>query len=281
MNRTDDSHTFDGVIDLLAFGAHPDDAEICCGGLLASAAKRGHRTAIVDLSRGELGSLGTPELRAAEAERAARILDVAHRENLGLPDGWIFPYSGYDADAAERPAISQLTKVVGVLRRLRPTVVLIPWAHERHPDHEAASALLDKALFFAGVRKFPAGNGKPDLPPFSPAEVLYYPMRYDPEPSFITDISDVVEQKGEAIRAYASQLTRSAPVLEDPSHPSPLIASSLTLEAFEARDRAYGARIGTRAGEPYVCRGTLNLPDPVSFFRETPTRGALFFGRPR
>jgi len=277
MNRTDDPNAFD----LVAFGAHPDDVEICCGGLLASAARRGHRTAIVDLSRGELGSLGTPELRATEAERAARILGVAHRENLGLPDGWIFPYSGYDADDVERAEISQLAKVVAVLRRLRPTVVVIPWARERHPDHEAASALLDKALFFAGVRKFPGGDSKPDLSPFSPAEVLYYPMRYDPEPSFVTDISDVVEQKAEAIRAYASQLTRPAPVLEDPSHPSPLIASTLTLEAFEARDRTWGARIGTRAGEPYVTRGTVNVSDPVAFFRNTPSRGALFFGRPR
>ena len=256
---------------LLAFGAHPDDVDICCGGLLALSALRGHRTGIVDLSRGELGSLGTPELRAQEAARAAEILGVSLRENLGFPDGFIHPYSGYEAEAEQRPEKSQLARVVAVIRRLRPAVVVIPWTHERHPDHEAAAALVTKAVFFAGVGKFATA---PQLPPFAPAEVLRYSMRYELEPSFVVDITEVADRKAAAIRAYASQVTGG-------SATGPLIGSPLTLGAFEARDRYHGGMIGVHAGEAYLSRGVLGLRDPVAHFRANAFPGALFFGRPR
>jgi N-acetylglucosamine malate deacetylase 1 len=259
-------------LDLLAFGAHPDDVELCCGGLLALSAARGYRTGIVDLSRSELSTAGTPELRASEAERAGAVLGLAVRENLGFPDGWIFPYSGYEADSADRPERSQLARVVAVLRRLRPEVVVIPWTHERHPDHEATSALLTKALFFANVARFTTA---PDLPPFAPREVLRYPMRYHAEPSFVVDISAVADQKARAIAAYASQVGPGARA------PATLIGSPLTLEAFEARDRYHGAMIGVRAGEPYLARGVLGLVDPVAHFRTNALPAAHFFGVPR
>lgn len=270
----------DRGLDLLAFGAHPDDVELCCGGLLALSARRGHRTGIVDLSRGELGSLGTPELRATEAARAAELLGVSVRENLGLPDGFIHPYSGYEADPVARPRVAQLARVAATIRRLRPAVMVIPWTHERHPDHEAASELLTRAIFFAGVRKF---ETDPPLPPFSPDEVLRYSMRYELEPSFVADITDVTGVKAAAIAAYGSQIgPRAAPSVPlSPGQPPPLIGSPLTTEAFEARDRYYGAMIGTRAGEPYLSRGMLGLKDPVGHFKANPFPGALFFGRPR
>ena len=266
----------EAALDLLAFGAHPDDVELCCGGLLAASARRGYRTGIVDLSRSELSTAGTPELRAQEAERAGAILGLALRENLGFPDGSIHPYSGYEAEADARATRSQLARVVAVLRRLRPALVVIPWAHERHPDHEATSALLTKALFFAGVGKFAT---QPMLPPFSPVQVLRYPMRYELEPSFVVDISEVAEQKAEAIAAYASQLGRPTPA--SPERPPTLIGSPLTLEAFEARDRYYGAMIGVRAGEAYRARGALGLRDPIAHFQANAFPGALFLGRPR
>ncbi len=269
------------TLDLLAFGAHPDDVELCCGGLLALSAARGHRTGIVDLSRGELASSGTPEARAVEAARAAGMLGLQVRENLGFPDGFIHPYSGYDAPADARPELSQLCRLVAVLRRLRPAVVVIPWRHERHPDHEAAAALLEKAIFFAGVRKFPTGDD-PALPPYSPLEVLRYPMRYELAPSFIVDISAHVEQKAAAIAAYGSQLRPPPPPAPAaPLTARPLIASPLTNDAFTARDRYYGAMIGVAAGEPYLARGQLGLKDPVQHFRDNPSTGALFFGVPR
>jgi N-acetylglucosamine malate deacetylase 1 len=260
-------------LDVLAFGAHPDDVELCCGGLLALSAARGYRTGIVDLTRAELSTAGNPELRATEAERAAAILGVAVRENLGFPDGWIHPYSGYEAEAEVRPSRAQLARVVAVLRRLRPEVVVIPWTHERHPDHEATSALLTKALFFSGVAKFAT---EPKLPPFTPREVLRFPMRYELPPSFVVDITAVAGEKARAIAAYASQLARPA----GPTPPT-LIGSSLTQDAFDARDRYYGAMIGVRAGEPYLTRGVLGLIDPVAHFRANAFPGALFFGRPR
>jgi N-acetylglucosamine malate deacetylase 1 len=260
-------------LDLLAFGAHPDDVELCCGGLLAASARRGYRTGIVDLSRSELSTAGTPELRATEAERAAGILGLAVRENLGFPDGWIHPYSGYDLESESRAARSQLARVVEVLRRLRPAVVLYPWTHERHPDHEATSALLTKALFFAGVGKFAT---EPMRPKFAPLQVLRYPMRYELPPSFVVDVSEVAEQKAQAIAAYASQIGNRGP-----ERPTTLIGSPLTLDAFEARDRYYGAMIGVRAGEPYLARGPLGLSDPIAHFRANAFPGALFFGRPR
>ncbi len=259
-------------LDLCAFGAHPDDVELCCGGLLALSAARGYRTGIVDLSRSELSTAGNVELRASEAEKAGGILGLAVRENLGFPDGWIHPWSGYDGEAAARP-YSQLAQVVAVLRRLRPEVVVIPWTHERHPDHEATSALLTKALFFSGVARFAT---EPLLPPFTPREVLRYPMRYELPPSFVVDITAVAGEKARAIAAYASQLAR-------PSGPTPatLIGSGQTLDAFEARDRYYGAMIGARAGEPYLTRGVLGLIDPVAHFRANAFPGAQFFGPPR
>jgi LmbE family N-acetylglucosaminyl deacetylase len=169
---------------------------------------------------------------------------------------------------------------VAVLRRLRPAVVVIPWAHERHPDHEAASALLTKAIFFAGVRKFATD---PQLPPFAPREVLRYSMRYELEPSFVVDTSAVVERKAAAIAAYASQIhpPGATPAPLGAGQPPPLIGSPLTMEAFDARDRYYGAMIGTLAGEPYLARGVMGLVDPVGHFKQNPFAGALFFGRPR
>ncbi|HEY0705317.1 MAG TPA: bacillithiol biosynthesis deacetylase BshB1 [Polyangia bacterium] len=271
-------------LDLLAFGAHPDDVEICCGGLLALSAARGHRTGIVDLSRGELSTSGTPELRAQETAAASQILGLAVRENLGFPDGFINPYAGYDDEPTQRAHTTQVARVVSVLRRLRPAIVVMPWTHERHPDHEATAALVTKALFFANVRKFATAD-QPALPPFSPREVLRYPMRYDfGTPSFVVDISPVVERKAAAIAAYASQLGQRAPVAPAPSpasSASPLIASPLTVEAFAARDRYHGAMIGVTAGEPYLTRNVLGLADPVAHFRDNRFGNPLFFGPPK
>jgi bacillithiol biosynthesis deacetylase BshB1 len=261
----------DPPLDLLAFGAHPDDVELCCGGLLAASAARGYRTGIVDLSRGELGSSGTPELRAAEAARAAQILGLAVRENLGLPDGWISPGAGYDLSPEDRAAHSPLAKVVAAIRRLRPYMVLYPWAHERHPDHEAAGALVGRALFFAGVRKFPGGPAAP-LPVHHVKEALQYPMRHEMTGSFIVDISAVADRKAAAIAAYTSQLRPPTPTL---------IGSALTVSAFEARDRYVGSMIGVDAGEAYLRRGPIGLADPIQHFRDQPFPGALFYGPPR
>lgn len=259
-------------LEVLAFGPHPDDVELFCGGLLARMAGLGYRTGIIDLTRGEKSSRGTPETRAAETEAASRVLGLSVRENLGLPDGWINPWAGFEAPEAERARTAPVARVVEVLRRLRPELVLVPWQQERHPDHEATSALVTRALFFASVRKF---ETEPPSAPFTPRQVLYYPMRHLAEPSFVVDVTAAFEQKMAAIRCYASQVEPRA------DGPQTLVGSPLSLTSLEARDRFYGARIGVSHGEPYVLRETLGLSDPLDHFRRNTFARPLFFPEPR
>lgn len=251
-------------VEVLAFGPHPDDVELFCGGVLARAAALGYRTAIVDLTRGEKSTRGTPEQRAAEAQEAARVLGVAVRENLELPDG------GLAGDLDEPPASggSRVARVVDVLRRLRPELVLVPWERERHPDHAAASAIVTRALFFAGVRRWPDDG---DHVPFTPRQVLYYPMRHVAEPSLVVDVSEAYETKTAAIACHQSQ------VAPREGAPFTLVGSPLSLSSLEARDRFYGAHIGVAHGEPYVTREALGVADPVDHFRRNSFAPPLVF----
>lgn len=262
-------------LDVLAFAPHPDDAELCVGGALLRMAGLGHRTGIVDLTRGEMSSNGTPETRAAETAAASQVLGLSVRENLGLPDTRLFPDWGYaaawddpGAGSAPRPsgddqaigdARAQIAAVVEVLRRLRPELVLIPWWGDRHPDHRAASELLTRALFFANLRKF---ESVPEREGFAPRQVLYYQLRERFRPSLIVDTSAVAQRKFEAARCYASQFGREAGATET------LINSPLALATLEARDRYYGAMLGVTHGEPFFCRNTMGLVDPVAHFRQ-------------
>jgi bacillithiol biosynthesis deacetylase BshB1 len=255
-------------LEVLAFGPHPDDVELFCGGLLARMADLGHRTGIVDLTRGEKSSRGTPETRAAETDAASRVLGLTVRENLGLPDGWINPWAGFEVPEPERARTAPVARVVEVLRRLRPELVLVPWQHERHPDHEATSTLVTRALFFASVRKF---ETEPPTAPFTPRQVLYYPLRHLAEPSLVVDITANFERKMRAIRCYASQVEPRA------DGPQTLVGSPLSLTSLEARDAFYGARIGVAHGEPYVLAETLGLTDPVDHFRRNSFARPLFF----
>jgi bacillithiol biosynthesis deacetylase BshB1 len=241
--------TFD--LDCLAFGPHPDDVELFCGGLLATLAARGYRVGVVDLTRGEKASRGTSETRAAETEAATRALGLAHRENLGLPDTGV-----HEADAAP---------LVEALRRLRPELVVAPYWHERHPDHEAASALVTRALFLAGLRRH--GDGEPH----APRRTLYYPMRHLAEPTIVVDVSAAYARKTAAVRCYASQVEAR------PEGPATLVGSPLSLTSLEARDAFYGAQIGVAHGEPYVLREAIGLADPVDHFRRNDLGRPLYF----
>lgn len=261
------SMSTDYGVNVLAFGPHPDDVELFCGGTLIRLAELGHTTGVVDLSRGELASNGTPEERAEETEKASAVLGLQFRENLGLPDGFIHPWSGYEAPE-ERAFRSQLGKVVEAIRRHRPELVLIPWLEERHPDHVAASELLTKAIFFAGLKKFETA---PASLRFVPRQVLYYSMRHRMPASFVMDTSAAAARKREAIECYASQVKRregSAPTL---------VSSPRALEAVEARDRYYGSMIGTSHGEPLRVVNTPGLVDPVAHFRANPFSEAHAF----
>jgi bacillithiol biosynthesis deacetylase BshB1 len=237
MEETGSSQPFD----IAAFSAHPDDAELSVGGTLALEASRGRRVALVDLTRGECGSRGTPEVRAAEAAEAARVLGVAYRECLSLPDAGLAPFS------------AQKDAVVGAVRRLRPRVVLLQHWEQRHPDHAAASGLVYEGCFLAGLR-----NYRPDLgPPFRPLKLAYaLPMTESGEvvPSFVVDVTSVWDIKMRAVRAFASQFT-------------PVQGENVALpfegfqQAVELAARRQGQRIGATYGEGYVTREPFRVDD--------------------
>ena len=238
-------------VDVLAFGPHPDDVELFCGGTVIRLGQLGYATGVVDLTRGEQASHGTPEERAREAEAASAELGLRFRDNLGLPDTGLAPVH------------DQLAAVVGVLRRRRPEIVLAPWSEDRHPDHAAASALVARAVFFAGVRRFAPDQGER----FVPRQLLYYAMRHRMPPSFIVDTSPAAARKARAIACYASQILRRGTGTDaDPT----LISSPRATEAIEARDRYYGSMIGTSHGEPLRSPNVPGLVDPLRQFRDNP-----------
>lgn len=257
-------------MELLAIAPHPDDAEICCGGFLAKASRLGYEVALTDLTRGEMGSRGTTELRAEEAAEASKALGLSHRENLGLPDGML---SASDA--------TQLITIVRMIRRLRPEVVLAPYWKGRHPDHIAASELATKAVFFANLKNFDAESGQPK---HQVKQLIYYFMRALAEPSFIVDVSEDWERKKWSYLSYRSQLglfNREKTSEENTStdkEPATLVSSPLSVPSVESRDSFYGAMIGVKYGEPFLVRNTLSLSDPIAHFRGHPSMsGSLFF----
>lgn len=232
------------TFDIAGFCAHPDDAEMIMGGTLALEASRARRVALVDLTRGESGSRGTPETRASEAAEAARLLGVVHRESLGLPDACL----------AAVP--DQRDAVVEALRRLRPhTVVLQHWI-QRHPDHAAASRLVYEASFAAGLK-----NYRPDLgAAYRPVKLVYaLPVTEAPEvsPSFVVDVTSVWETKLAAIRAFASQFTAA---------PGEAVALPFDRfqDAIQLAARLHGQRIGVTFGEAFVTREPLAVGDLLS-----------------
>lgn len=232
-------------LDILAFGAHPDDVELFAGGTLAKMAEHGYAAGVVDMTRGELGSRGTPALRGREASTAARILKLKVRENLGLRDGSI------QATPAAR------LKVVRVIRKYRPALILVHFWDDKHPDHVATSILVTEAAHHAGLAKIDTGQ-----PRYRPNTILYYKLPSEVSPKIVVDVSDYAAQRTAAISAYRSQLF-------DPSSTEP--ATYLSQPEFLARIDAvhayYGTLIGRPMGEGFFLRGCLGISDPVDFFR--------------
>ena len=234
------------TIDLLAFGAHPDDAEIGAAGTLIRAARDGSRTGVVTLTRGEMGTRGDTAARAAEFDAAAAAMGLAHHAMLGLPDGRLA------CDEASREA------VVRVLRDLRPSVVLAPYWEDRHPDHAATSRIVQEAVFLAGLSRLDTGQE-----PFRPAEVVYYMAAWEFAPSFVVDISGQFEQKQAVVRCYASQVY--VPERRS-SEPGTFISSEHYWELLSARAAHFGRLIGKAYGEPFRIRGLVEVSDLLAAF---------------
>lgn len=230
-------------VDLLAIAAHRDDAELTCGGTLAKAAKAGHRVGILDLTQGEMGTRGSAAIRAAESERATKVLGVAIRENLGLPD------AGIVNDGPTRE------KLVRAIRRFRPRVIIAPALEGRHPDHRATAQLVRDASFLSGLAKF-----APESDKHRPVKVLHC-LAYRQDfirPTFVVDISAEFEQKLEAVRCYESQFEGAIQAGEVYPNGEPLE------DAVRHHAAYYGSLIRQRYAEPFFTTEMVAVDDVVS-----------------
>jgi bacillithiol biosynthesis deacetylase BshB1 len=220
----------DSSIDVLAIAAHRDDVEQTCGGTLLRMAARGLRTGILDLTQGESGTRGSAAERAAEAEEAARILGVRHRQALDLPDG------------AVSNTLENRIKIAGVVRELRPSVVILPYWEARHPDHAMCATLGYEACFLAGLSRVEAG----DAAPHRPFKIVYASLYADVRPSFVVDVTPFIEQRHAALMAYKSQYANQT------QGGGLFVPEEEIRERTFAEARHYGLLAGVRYGEPFV-----------------------------
>jgi len=231
------------TIDILAIFAHPDDVELTVGGTLLKMKHLGYRTGALDVTRGEMGTRGSVEGRALEAEAAAKILKLDVRENLGLADGHVF------VDDESR------TAMVRAIRRLKPKIILTHQLDDPHPDHDHIARLVRESARLSSMKNYDAESG---------AETILVPIvahntfSRRVEPSFVVDISDFLEEKMAAIRAHASQF-------HDPNstEPETRLTDKNFLNELENRSRYFGSLIGALAGEPFYVREALNVEDPI------------------
>lgn len=225
--------------DILAIAAHPDDVEITCAGFMIKMAEVGRQTAVLDLTAGEMGTLGDDRDRAAEAAAAAKIMGLAERRNLGLPDS-----------AVEYNHANKL-KIATVIRELRPELVLLPHWEQRHPDHLACSRLGYDACFLAGLKKLDI-----DGEPFRPRKVAYVSYFRNTDYSFLTDITEQFERKCEAVAAYQSQFG-------NPVTAKHIFQPGLDVfDLMKTRARQLGQLVGVQYAEAFTVKENILIDDP-------------------
>jgi bacillithiol biosynthesis deacetylase BshB1 len=226
-------------LDLLAIAAHPDDVEQTCGGTLIAMAEKGYRTGVLDLTAGDMGTRGTPELRIRESEEAARIMLASHRENLHFPDARL-----------ENSLAGRIT-IAAKIRELRPRVVILPYWEARHPDHYRAGEMSYEGCFLAGLAKL-----DPYTEPHRPYKVLYSSIYAPVTPSFVVDVSAQFERRMSALLAYRSQYGGNDGELFPPE--------SEVRERLAAVARYYGNLIGCKYGEPFVVKEAMRVDDVMT-----------------
>ncbi len=219
-------------VEVLAFGPHPDDVEASCAGMLIKCARAGRRVGIVDLIRGELATNGTPEIRQRESKRAGEIIGVSMRENLRIPDKKLLSRSF---------SVAEESRIVDVVRKHRPQIVLVPYWQDRHPGHEVASRMISTALFSAKL-----SNVMSRYAPHVPRYVFYYPLWNEFQQTFILDISEEFETKEKALLAHSSQFTLKSGVHLTKNHENDFWGY------WRARHRKWGYEIGVMYGEAYL-----------------------------
>jgi bacillithiol biosynthesis deacetylase BshB1 len=227
-------------IDALAIAAHPDDVEQTCGGTLLKLAEMGYAAGVLDLTAGDMGSRGTPEIRLQEAEAAGKFLKLAWRGNLHLPDARL-----------ENTLAARMTLATEV-RRLKPRLVILPYWQARHPDHYRACEIGYEGCFLAGLRKLDQYTE-----PHRPRKVIYSSLYASVEPSFVVDISAQFERRMEALFCYRSQYGDSE-TAGDLFPPQKEVR-----ERLEAVARFYGQKIGVKYGEPFSIKETMQVDDPL------------------
>lgn len=228
-------------LDVLAIAAHPDDVEQTCGGTLIGMAERGYRTGVLDLTAGDMGTRGTPELRIQESQVAAEQMLLAWRQNLRWPDARL-----------ENNIAARMT-LAGVIRRIRPRTVILPYWTGRHPDHYRASEIGYEACFLAGLRRL-----EEDTPPHRPFKIIYSSLYANVPPSFVVDISRQFETRMAALLSYTSQYgAATAGSGLFPSHAE-------VRERLEGISRFYGNLIGVKYGEPFVVKESIQVEDIVN-----------------
>ena len=231
-------------VDVIFFGAHPDDIELSCGGTIAKMVNDGLRAGIIELTRGELGTRGTPKVRRREALKAAGILGARFREQLDFGDG------------ALRTGRDEELQIIEIVRTCRPSLVFSMWPDDRHPDHIRTGRLVTEASFYAGLRALETG-----LAAHRPQVTIYYPQNYLVPPSFVVDVTKTWKTKMRAIAAFKSQFY-------NPKSKEPLtfIADKKFLEMIEARGRHFGALIGAEYGEAFMTKQPPKIDDVIAAY---------------
>lgn len=230
------------TLDVLIFAAHPDDAELTMGGTVAKLTSQGFKVGIVDVTRGELGTRGTPEIRQKEAFQAAIVLKVATRENLNIPDGDI-------SDSKEN-----LVKLIMCIRKYKPKILFGPYMNDRHPDHIKVHSLVKSAHFSSGLPKIKTFDKGTLQEAYRPAKLFYYMQTYTFDPSFIIDISDHYEDKIRAMQAYGTQFHNP-----HSTEPDTFISSPEFQNFVRAKAEFYGFKIGKKYGEPFYSEEEMEL----------------------
>lgn len=245
-------------LDVLALSAHPDDTELCCGGTLAALVNQEKKVGVVDLTRGEMGTRGTPEKRLKEASNAAEIIGLEVRENLGLPDSRLESNRDYQLEIIQK------------IREYRPHICLVGAPSDRHPDHGNATKLALDAIYFSGLTKIETlDSDRVPQERWRPSHMLHYMQDRPFDPDIVFDITDTFETKKEALLAFKTQFN-----VQDPGdEPESYISSKEFFEGIEARARHYGHLIGAKYGEPFKYHnGPVPMASFEAFFETKPFR---------
>jgi len=238
-------------LDILAFGVHPDDVELSCAGALLVEKRNGKSTGIIDLTAGELGTRGSGEIRKSEATEAAKILGVEIRENLGMADGFL-----QNDEAHQR-------KIITVLRTYQPEVILCNAPEDRHPDHGRSSKLVADAAFLSGLRKIETTFNGIAQQAWRPKYVFRYIQDRMLNPDFVIDITDVFEQKIEAIKAYKTQFHN-----EETDEPQTYISTPDFLDSVIYRHKWFGKMIGVKYAEGFISEKMIGLKNFDAIIKE-------------